>query len=140
MRDCQAMRTPHTAGPARQAGMREHNSRVVLDHVLRSAAPISRARLASATGLTRATVSAIVDDLIRATLIMESGPSQTGAAGRPSIGLVAHPSGPVAIGLEINVDQLAVCAVDLTGQVTHEAIVPVDQRGVSAVATIARIA
>ncbi|HKE66880.1 MAG TPA: ROK family transcriptional regulator [Micromonosporaceae bacterium] len=124
------MRLTRGTGPARQATIREHNLSMVLDEVLRADEPISRAGLAAATGLTRATVSALVDELVASGLVAESGRSQSGTAGRPSIGLVASPHGPVGIGLEVNVDYLAVAAVDLAGQLCYEAVVTADQRGV----------
>src|SRR5215467_11680329 len=124
------MRLPRGTGPARQASIREHNLSMVLDQVLRADEPISRAGLATATGLTRATVSALVDDLVGGGLVAESGRSQSGVAGRPSIGLVAHPQGPVGIGIEINVDYLAVAAIDLAGRLCYESVVPLEQRGV----------
>ena len=83
------MKLPRATGPARQASIREHNLSVVLDTVLHAESPISRAGLATATGLTRATVSALVDDLIGAELVAEVGQSRSGAAGRPATGLVA---------------------------------------------------
>src|SRR5215475_4697372 len=110
------MRLPRGTGPARQASIREHNLSMVLDQVLRADEPISRAGLATATGLTRATVSALVDDLVGGGLVAESGRSQSGAAGRPSIGLVPEPHGPVGIGL--------------AGQLCYEAVVRAEQRGV----------
>ena len=134
------MKLPRATGPARQASIREHNLSVVLDTVLHAESPISRAGLATATGLTRATVSALVDDLIGAELVAEVGQSRSGAAGRPATGLVADPRGPVGIGLEINVDHLAVSAVDLAGHVVLRGRSPADQRGVPATEALARVA
>ena len=134
------MKLPRATGPARQASIREHNLSVVLDAVLHAGSPISRAGLATATGLTRATVSALVDDLIGAELVAEVGQSRSGAAGRPATGLVADPRGPVGIGLEINVDHLAVSAVDLSGQVCYEVVAPADQRAVAAAEALTRVA
>jgi predicted NBD/HSP70 family sugar kinase len=134
------MKLPRATGPARQASIREHNLSVVLDAVLHAESAISRAGVATATGLTRATVSALVDDLIGAELVAEVGQSRSGAAGRPATGLVADPRGPVGIGLEINVDHLAVSAVDLAGHVCYEVVVPADQRGVPAADALARVA
>jgi predicted NBD/HSP70 family sugar kinase len=133
------MKLPRATGPARQASIREHNLSVVLDAVLHAESPISRAGLATATGLTRATVSALVDDLIGAELVAEVGQSRSGAAGRPATGLVADPRGPVGIGLEINVDHLAVSAVDLAGHVCYEVVAPGDQRGVPAAEALTRV-
>jgi predicted NBD/HSP70 family sugar kinase len=134
------MKLPRATGPARQASIREHNLSVVLDSVLNAESPISRAGLATATGLTRATVSALVDDLIGAELVAEVGQSRSGGAGRPATGLVADPRGPVGFGLEINVDHLAVSAVDLAGHVCYEVVAPADQRGVPATEALDRVA
>jgi predicted NBD/HSP70 family sugar kinase len=133
------MSLPRGTGPARQASIREHNLSVVLDHVLGAGTPMSRARVATTTGLTRATVSALVDDLVRARLLAEIEHPRSGLAGRPAVGLTAHAHGPVAIGLEINVDHLAIAGVDLAGRVTYETRVRSDQRGEPPATTLARI-
>ncbi|MFD0822483.1 helix-turn-helix domain-containing protein, partial [Micromonospora zhanjiangensis] len=54
--------------------MRAHNLALVLDTVATSADPPSRASVAAATGLTQATVSALVDDLIAGGLLTELDP------------------------------------------------------------------
>jgi predicted NBD/HSP70 family sugar kinase len=90
--------------------------------------PTSRAEIASATGLTRATVSSLVDDLLRAGLIGETDPPPRTGAGRPATGLLRSAAGPAGLGLEINVDYLAACVVDPTGAVRHRAVRRVDQR------------
>jgi predicted NBD/HSP70 family sugar kinase len=117
--------------PVRQRSLWEHNLALVLRQVPTTAPParaISRAEIAAATGLTRATVSSLVDDLLAGCLITEVDPAPRTGAGRPAAGLVLAPHGPAGLGLEINVDYLAACVVDLTGAVRHRARVPVDQR------------
>ena len=52
------------AAPVRQSSVRAHNLALVLRLLAESPDPISRAAVAAATGLTRATVSALVDDLV----------------------------------------------------------------------------
>jgi predicted NBD/HSP70 family sugar kinase len=84
--------------------------------------------VASATGLTRATVSALVDDLVTGALLTEVEPAPRSGAGRPAIGLTLAVDGPAGLGLEINVDYRAACVVDLTGAVRHRLIEPGDQR------------
>lgn len=118
-----------TAGTAvRQASLREHNLALLLRHITAAERPPSRADLANATGLTRATVSALVDDLIGGKLLTEVDPAPRTGAGRPALGLVLATDGPAGLGLEINVDYLAACVVDLTGAVRHRAIRRVDLR------------
>jgi predicted NBD/HSP70 family sugar kinase len=118
-----------TAGTAvRQASLREHNLALILRHIVGTTRPPSRADLATATGLTRATVSALVDDLIGGQLLTEVDPAPRTGAGRPALGLVLSPAGPAGLGLEINVDYLAACVVDLSGAVRHRAVHRVDLR------------
>ena len=119
------------AGTAvRQASLREHNLALVLRHIAAADRPPSRADLAAATGLTRATVSALVDDLIGGRLLAQVDPAPRTGAGRPALGLVLGGHGPAGLGLEINVDYLAACLVDLAGAVRHRAVRRIDLRPV----------
>ncbi|MEV4536040.1 ROK family protein [Asanoa sp. NPDC049518] len=126
--------------PVRQASVRAHNLALVLRQVAVAPRPPSRADLASSTGLTRATVSALVDDLVGGGLLAEVGPAPRAGAGRPAAGLVLHAYGPAGLGLEINVDYLAGCVVDLTGTVRHRAVVPGDQRPLDPETVLAAVA
>jgi len=110
-----------SGAPVRQSSVRAHNLALVLQTVANRADPPSRATVASLTSLTRATVSALVDDLIAGGLLAELGPAPRTGAGRPAAGLALSPDGPAGLGLEINVDYLATCVVDLTGAVRHRA-------------------
>ncbi|MFD0785804.1 sugar kinase, partial [Micromonospora azadirachtae] len=56
--------TPGPVGAVRQGSLRELNLAVVLGRIAAAERPPSRAVLATETGLTRATVSAVVEDLI----------------------------------------------------------------------------
>ncbi|MGK5681221.1 ROK family transcriptional regulator [Actinoplanes sp. URMC 104] len=114
--------------PVRQSSVRAHNLALVLQTVGNSADRPSRAAIAARTGLTRATVSALVDDLIAGGLLVESEPAPRTGAGRPAAGLGLSPDGPAGLGLEINVDYLAACVVDLTGVVRHRFVTRTDQR------------
>jgi predicted NBD/HSP70 family sugar kinase len=114
--------------PVRQASLREHNLALVLRQVATSPQPISRAGIASITGLTRATISALVEDLIAGKLVSEVEPARRAGAGRPANGLRLAANGPAGLGLEVNVDYLAACVVDLTGEVCHHRVHRADQR------------
>lgn len=117
--------------PVRQASLRQHNLRLVLAQIA-SGAPLSRADVAAATGLTRATVSTLVDDLVSGRLLREVSPAPRTGAGRPGVGLVLNDvNGPAGLGLEINVDYLAACVLDLAGAVRHREIASGDRRGVA---------
>lgn len=135
------MARPRSA-PARQPSLREHNLALVLTEVA-AAGATSRARIAAATGLTKATVSTLVDSLVAAGLVRESGTPVTlepvARAGRPGTALTLA-TGPAGIGLEINVDYVATCTVDLTGGVTRRELVAEDLRRTSVDTAVARAA
>ncbi|MER5509402.1 ROK family transcriptional regulator [Streptomyces sp. NPDC002766] len=116
----------HPAGPGRalpdtQQGMRRRNLARVM-HTVSAEGPLSRAAVASRIGLTRAAVSSLVDELIRSGLLDELGPERPGRVGRPGSALAVSGHGPAGIGAEVGVDHLAVCAVDLRGQVRAKAV------------------
>ncbi|MEV7468290.1 ROK family transcriptional regulator [Streptomyces kronopolitis] len=91
-----------------------------LARVLRTVAaggPLSRPAVAARIGLTRAGVAPLVEELLRAGLLVETGRAATGGRGRPGGQLAVNDRGPAGLGAEIGVDHLAVCAVDLRGRV-----------------------
>lgn len=102
--------------PAGQHTLRRHNSALVLRAVLDTPG-ISRAAIAAHTGLAKATVSSLVDRLIATDLVIETGLVVRPGRGRRSTGLAPSPTGPHGLGVEIGVDYLATCLVDLTGGV-----------------------
>ena len=118
-----ATRSRTTAGrAARQAGLREHNLSLTLQHVLDAAGSVSRADIAAATGLARATVSGLVDLLIEARLVREMTPQAAQRAGRPAVPLVPASGTVAGVGMEVNVDYIGVRAVDIAGHVLRERV------------------
>jgi predicted NBD/HSP70 family sugar kinase len=121
--------------------VREHNLGLVLRQVAEQG-PRSRATLALETGLNKSTVSSLVADLIDAGLLRDSPVEEErpGKVGRPPQSVELDPGGPFVLGLEINVDYLAVWASDLAGAVQHRAFVANDNRGASPGDVIAALA
>jgi biotin operon repressor len=74
---------------------RNHNSRLVLRVIYEDEA-ISRADIARKTGLTRTTVSAVVNELIEQGLIEETGAGQSSGGRLPILLRVVHESHCVA--------------------------------------------
>lgn len=109
---------------ARQHSLREHNLELVARAVFEVPEPLSRAGVAAATGLARATVSTLVDQLVAARLVRELPAVTGGRAGRPAVPLVPAPRSVVGLGLEVNVDYLGVRVLDLTGDVVVDRVVP----------------
>ncbi|MEU3412996.1 ROK family transcriptional regulator [Streptomyces sp. NPDC006658] len=107
--------------PDTQQGMRRRNLARVM-HAVSAEGSLSRAAVASRIGLTRAAVSTLVDELVRWGLLEELGPERPGRVGRPGSALAVSGRGPAGIGAEIGVDHLAVCAVDLRGEVRARAM------------------
>jgi len=110
-----------------QTTVRRANLGVVLQQIA-GGEPRSRARVAADTGLTRGTVSSLVGELIELDLLRETSDDiRSGRVGRPGQTLELGDR-IVAIGLEVNVDYLAVCVEDLTGAIRYERRVHTDNR------------
>ncbi|MFF5858449.1 ROK family protein [Streptomyces sp. NPDC012751] len=124
--------------PDTQQGMRRRNLARVM-HAVSAEGSLSRAAVASRIGLTRAAVSTLVDELIRWGLLEELGPERPGRVGRPGSALAVSGRGPAGIGAEIGVDHLAVCAVDLRGEVRARAVRHGANRGRAARPVIAEL-
>ncbi|MFE5341419.1 ROK family protein [Isoptericola sp. NPDC056578] len=118
-----APRVPDGGAASRQHTLRERNLRLVAAAVFEATAPPSRADVAAATGLTRATVSTLVDRLVAGRLVAELPPVAAQRAGRPAVPLVPAGRSVVGLGLEVNVDYLGARALDLVGDVVAERVV-----------------
>lgn len=88
--------------------------------MLRDGGPGSRSDLAQRAGLAKATVGAIVAQLVEAGAVAEAAPATTpdGARGRgrPSVPVALDGTDLAGIGLEVNVDYTAVTVLDLAGR------------------------
>jgi glucokinase-like ROK family protein len=100
---------------ADQSFLRELNISTVLRNI-HTNAPISRARLASRTGLNKSTISSLVEELLDFRLIHETGINSTGT-GRPSTLLEINPQAGCIIGVELGVDFVATALTDFVGNV-----------------------
>ncbi|GAA3368044.1 ROK family transcriptional regulator [Streptomyces sannanensis] len=107
--------------------MRRQNLALVLATVA-ARSPLSRADVAGHTGLTRAAVSSLADELIGAGLLVEGESAPHGRVGRPGRALTLDPNGAAGLGLEIGITRLGACVVDLSGEVRLLETVPVDNR------------
>jgi predicted NBD/HSP70 family sugar kinase len=127
------------SGLANQRAVRRHNLGVVLRHVSDHGSR-SRATIALETGLNKTTVSSLVTELIGLDLLVERGLEQRGTVGRPGQVVELSGAGVVALGLEINVDYLAVRALDLTGAERHRSLDVHDNRRVPVAKVLDRLA
>lgn len=87
-----------------------------LVRLVSSAPGISRAQLSKESGLAKATVSSIVDSLVRMQFLQELGVhSSTG--GRPGTGLAIKPDFGYVLGMCLDENEITCCLVDLDGQI-----------------------
>jgi predicted NBD/HSP70 family sugar kinase len=77
---------------------------------------LSRADLAGGTGLTRATVTRLVAELMELGLVREGAVSSSRRVGRPGTPLDIDGRHVLAIGLELNVDYIGILVRDLGGR------------------------
>lgn len=126
------------ATPARSQSLKRHNLALVLQDIAAHGRP-TRAQLAGRTGLTKATVSALVDTLVASGLVVEGDPDR-GLVGRPGSPLGLNRRGPAGLGVEVNVDYFSVCVVDLAGEVRSRQVVGGDNRRRPAAAVLRRVA
>lgn len=103
--------------PGSMGDVRRSNLALVLGRIAQSAsgAHLTRAQVAAATGLTKASVSSLVLDLLDAGIIREIGLNPQGERGRPGVGLELNPARGV-MGMEINVDYISAGLTDLSGR------------------------
>ncbi|MFH5879100.1 ROK family protein [Arthrobacter sp. NA-172] len=110
-----------TPSPGRVGDVRRQNLALVLAGIQRNGGA-TRAQLAAESGLTKASVSSIVADLLESGLVRETYVTRDGERGRPGTGLVLNPARG-ALAVEINVDYLAVGVLDFAGELTfHETL------------------
>src|SRR5699024_7988521 len=89
---------------ARQETLRESNLLLITEEIFASTEPMSRADLAIRTGMTRSTVSRLVDDLLAAGIVREGSPMAGGTRGRPAVPLTPARKTLLGLGVEVNVD------------------------------------
>ncbi|MEW1614951.1 MULTISPECIES: ROK family protein [unclassified Streptomyces] len=130
-------------GPkADKATVRRHNLSLVLRAVRDEgeSGEATRAGVAARVGLTRAAVSSLVEQLMDSGFLTESGKTFSGQAGRPGTALKVARTGPAGLGVEINVDYVSVCVVDLAGTGRVRQTEHLDNRGAPAEEVLARAA
>ncbi|MFF9850518.1 ROK family protein [Streptomyces litmocidini] len=128
-----------TEPKADKAGVRRHNLSLVL-RTVHEAGETTRAAVAARVGLTRPAVSSLVEQLLDLGLLVESGKTFSGQAGRPGTVLKPADTGPAGLGVEINVDYVTVCVVDLTGTDRVRRTEHLDNREAEAAEVLARAA
>ncbi|MFE4867371.1 ROK family protein [Streptomyces sp. NPDC056682] len=119
--------------------VRRHNLSLVL-RAVHDAGEATRAAVAARVGLTRPAVSSLVEQLLESGFLTESGKTFSGQAGRPGTVLTPARTGAAGLGVEVNIDYVAVCVVDLAGTARVRLTEHVDNRGARPADVLARAA
>ncbi|SES93725.1 xylose repressor, XylR [Oceanobacillus limi] len=101
--------------------VKKENKSLVLG-TIRTHSPISRADIASLTGLNKGTVSSLVSELLEEQLIYESGPGESNGGRRPVMLLFNQQAG-FSIGIDLGVNYLLGVLTDLEGNICYEKLV-----------------
>lgn len=98
--------------------VKQINKTLVLETILNEA-PISRADISQKVGLNKGTVSALVNELLKDQLILESGPGESSGGRRPVILLFNKRAG-YSIGIDLGVNYILGVLTDLKGNIVAE--------------------
>jgi glucokinase-like ROK family protein len=105
------------------------NKLSIVDHIRRSQSGISRAELAETMGVSRSTVSTIVNSLIAQGLVLERGAGVSRGGRRPIVLEVNRDAGRV-MGVDIGASHLTVVLADLMGCIVAQVEEPLSiERG-----------
>ena len=131
--------SPHSG--ATNQNLRAHNLSLALRHILANPGAINRAGIAAQTGISRATMSRLVDELIATGLVEESDDKlSTGGRGRPTSVLSPASGTVIALGLQVNISVLGAYLVDLSGNVLARETLEGDFSGSNPQATLRKLA
>jgi glucokinase-like ROK family protein len=111
--------------------VKKNNKALVLSLIIEKET-ISRADIASVTGLNKTTVSSLVNELLEEELIYESGPGISSGGRRPVI-LHFNRNAGYAIGVDIGVNYVLAILTDLKGKIIVEQSQSVNRTSYSAI-------
>ncbi len=136
-----ATASPFVARKVDGQSMQQANRALVLA-LIRHDPTLSRASIARQTTLSPASVSGIVDHLIREGFVREEAAAATGVVGRRPMRLVFNPAARVTLGIAIDVRDITAGLVDLGGKMraTQRAPIAPEARPAAIVDTVAQVA
>jgi len=136
-----ATASPFVARKVDGQSMQQANRALVLA-LIRHDPTLSRASIARQTTLSPASVSGIVDHLIREGFVREEAAEATGTVGRRPMRLVFNPAARVTLGIAIDVRDITAGLVDLGGEIQATQRVPIaPEAGPAAIVdTVAQVA
>ncbi|KKO53052.1 ROK family transcriptional regulator [Paenibacillus sp. DMB20] len=117
-----------TAITGDQALVKKINTSIILNTIIRYG-PLSRARVSELTGLNKATVSNLVQELCDHHLLEEIGPGESSGGRKPRLLLFNGKAG-CAVGVELRITQLVAVLTDLEGKIMAEEELQLDKHDV----------
>src|SRR5882672_10937742 len=120
------MSTPMPSPPITSV-TRQLSRRSVFEALLHRS-PISRADLAKVTGLSKQTMSEVIDAFEQQGLVRQMGRT-SGNVGRTAVLYELSPEGGHVLGIDLGARRLTVALADIAGRVLAEADEPTDSRG-----------
>ena len=118
---------PLTPSPPITSVTRQLSRRSVFEALLHRS-PISRADLAKVTGLSKQTMSEVIDAFEQQGLVRQTGRT-SGNVGRTAVLYELSPEGGHVLGIDLGARRLTVALADIAGRVLAEADEPTDSRG-----------
>ncbi|WHY72920.1 ROK family transcriptional regulator [Fictibacillus enclensis] len=117
-----------------QQVVKRNNKSLVLQTIIEKE-PVSRADIAQITGLNKATVSSLVNDILEENMIFESGPGESSGGRRPVL-LHFNKTAGYAIGIDIGVNYVLSILTDLRGNIIIEKNQPIKNVAFEAVTDV----
>jgi glucokinase-like ROK family protein len=114
-----------------QQVVKKNNKSLVLQMIIEQE-PLSRADIAQVTGLNKATVSSLVNELLEEELTYESGPGESSGGRRPVL-LHFNKGAGFSIGIDIGVNYILSVLTDLRGAILIEKKLPIPDSSFSVV-------
>ncbi|PGT90699.1 MULTISPECIES: ROK family transcriptional regulator [Bacillaceae] len=102
------------------------NNTLLVFQTITNEEPISRADIAQQTGLNKATVSSLVNELLTKNLVYESGPGESSGGRRPVL-LHYNVNAGYSIGIDLGVNYILGVVTDLKGKILLEKTVKVNE-------------
>ncbi|MDX9992457.1 MAG: ROK family protein [Anaerolineales bacterium] len=115
----------HFFWPTPFQNVKNINKHAVLDLIRFTPGGISRAALALRMDLSRAAMTAIVNDLLEVELVRETE-SRNGQSGRPPIILEINPARGNVVGIDMGATHLTIALADFSARVIDEIEIPFD--------------
>ncbi|MFD2213274.1 ROK family protein [Metabacillus endolithicus] len=102
------------------------NNTLLVFQTITNEEPISRADIAQRTGLNKATVSSLVNELLTKDFVYESGPGESSGGRRPVL-LHYNVNAGYSIGIDLGVNYILGVVTDLKGKILLEKTVKVNE-------------